>query len=72
MAIENILEEIKKLSPAERYKLRIMLEAEEITDEDMEASKQAAGRWADIDADKLIEDLYRSRQHNPDRAEVEW
>lgn len=72
MAIEKILEEIKKLSPVERYKLRIMLEAEEITDEDIEVSKQAAGRWADIDADKLIEDLYRSRQHNPGRVEVDW
>jgi hypothetical protein len=72
MAIKKILEEIKKLSPVERYKLRIMLEAEEITDEDIEVSKQAAGRWADIDADKLIEDLYRSRQQNPGRAEVDW
>ncbi len=56
MAIEKILEEIKKLSPVEKYKLRIMLETEEISDEDIEMSKQAAGRWADIDADKLIEE----------------
>lgn len=72
MAIERILEEIKKLSPIERYKLRIMLEVVEITDDDIEVSKQTAGRWADIDADSLIEDLYRSRRHNPGRAEVDW
>jgi len=58
MAIEKILNEIKKLSPTDRYKLKIMLEAKEINEQDIEASKQAAGGWADIDA---IKDIYKKR-----------
>lgn len=58
MAIDRIVEEIRKLSPSDRYKLRIILEAEDISEEDIEASKQAAGKWADIDAEKFIKDIY--------------
>ncbi|MDF9408569.1 hypothetical protein L7E55_09390 [Pelotomaculum isophthalicicum JI] len=72
MAIERLIEEIKKLSPADRYKLRITLEAEDFSTSDIEASKQAAGKWNDIDAEKLIEDIYESRQYNPRRVEVGW
>lgn len=72
MAIDRLVEEIRKLSPADRYKLRIILEAENISEEDIEASKQAAGKWADIDADKLVEDIYNSRQYNPERAGADW
>lgn len=72
MAIDRIVEEIRKLSPSDRYKLRIILEAEDISEEDVEASKQAAGKWADIDAEKLIEDIYKSRQYNPERAGADW
>lgn len=61
MAIEKIYEEIKKLSPAERYKLKVMLDLEEISEEDVKISKQAAGAWADIDTDKLIEEIYSRR-----------
>lgn len=68
MAIDRIVEEIRKLSPSDRYKLRIILEAEDISEEDIEASKQVAGKWAGIDADKLVEDIYNSRQYNPERA----
>lgn len=32
------------------------------TAEDLEAFRQAAGSWADIDTDKLIEDIYRARR----------
>ncbi|SFR12435.1 hypothetical protein [Desulfoscipio geothermicus] len=72
MAVERIYDEIKKLSPMDRYKLRIMLETDEISEDDIEASKRAAGGWADIDAEKMIEDIYRSRDNNPDRIGVDW
>lgn len=61
MAIEKIYEEIKKLSPAERYKLKVMLDLEEISEEDVKISKQAAGAWADIGTDKLIKEIYSRR-----------
>jgi hypothetical protein len=32
------------------------------TAEDLEAFRSAAGGWADIDTDKLIEDIYRARR----------
>jgi len=32
MAIEKLLKEIRMLSPADRYKLRIILEADKISD----------------------------------------
>jgi hypothetical protein len=72
MAIDRLVEEIRKLSPTDRYRLRIILEVEDISEEDIMASMQAAGKWADIDADKLVEDIYNTRQHNPKRAEVDW
>ena len=72
MAIEKIYEEIKKLSPAERYKLKVMLDLEEISKEDVELSKQAAGAWADIDTDKLIKEIYENRQKSPRSMGAEW
>ena len=72
MAIDNIFEEIKKLTPADRYKLRIMLDSEDITEEDIEISKQAAGAWADLDADEFIKYIYDQREKNLRRQSVEW
>lgn len=72
MAVERILNEIKKLSPMDRYKLRIMLETNEISGDDIEASKRAAGGWADIDPEKMIKDIYKSRDNNPGRTGVDW
>lgn len=43
MAIEKLLEEIRMLSPGDRYKLRSILEADKISEEDIEASKRSAG-----------------------------
>jgi hypothetical protein len=34
----------------------------EITAEDLEAFRAAAGGWADVDTDKLIEDIYATRE----------
>lgn len=72
MAIEKLLKEIRMLSPADRYRLRIILEADKISDEDIEASKRAAGGWFDIDADKMIENIYRGREDNSGRVDVSW
>ncbi|OAT80826.1 hypothetical protein [Desulfotomaculum copahuensis] len=72
MAIDRLVEEIRKLSPADRLKLRIILETEDISKEDVEVSRQTAGKWDDIDADKLVKDIYNSRQYDPGRAEVNW
>lgn len=72
MAIEKLLKEIRMLSPADRYRLRIILEADKISDEDIEASKSAAGGWSDIDADKMIENIYRGREDNSGRVDVSW
>lgn len=38
VAIEKIYVEFKKLSPAERYKLKVMLDLEEISEEDVKIS----------------------------------
>jgi len=72
MAIEKIYAEIKKLSPMDRYRLRMMLETEEISEDDIQASKLAAGGWDDIDAEKMIEDIYSNRSNNPGRMDVDW
>jgi hypothetical protein len=72
MTIEKLLEEIRMLSPADRYRLRIILEADKISEEDIEASKYSAGGWSDIDAEKMIEDIYRSRDDNSRRVGVNW
>ncbi len=72
MAINRILNEIKKLTPLERNKLRIILDTEEIKDLDIKLSKKAAGGWADIDADKMIEDIYRNRENSSRRIGADW
>jgi hypothetical protein len=72
MAVEKIYAEIKKLSPMDRYKLRMMLETEEISEDDIQASKLAAGGWDNIDAEKMIEDIYSNRIYNPGRMDVDW
>ena len=72
MAIEKLLKEIRALSPADRYKLRIILDADKINEDDIEASKRSAGGWSDIDAEKMVEDIYRSREDNSGRAGVNW
>ena len=72
MAIDKIFEEIKKLPPADRYKLCIMLDLGDITEEDIENSKQAAGAWADLDADEFVKDIYNKREKNPQRQNAEW
>jgi len=48
MAVDRLIEEIQKLSQKQ----------------DIEASKQAADGWADIDAEKLIEDIYKKRSYS--------
>ena len=72
MAVEKIYELIKKLPLSDRYKLRTMLDVDEITEEDVEASKRAAGGWNDVDAEKLIESIYRRRENNLGRVGVDW
>ena len=57
---------------ADRYKLRVLLDADEITEADIETSKRAAGGWADIDAEKMIETIYMGRENNPGRMGVDW
>ncbi len=43
-----------------------------LREEDVESSKQTAGKWDDIDPDQLIEDIYNGRQHHSGRAEADW
>lgn len=72
MAIEKLLEEIRKLSTSDRYKLRIILDADKISEEDIEASKRTAGGWSDMDTDKMIEEIYRNRENNSGRVGMDW
>ena len=68
MALDKIFEEIKKLSPMGRYKLRAMLNSDEITEDDIEISKSAAGGWTDVNAEELIKEIYKKRENNPGRV----
>lgn len=72
MAIERILEEIKKLPKLEREKLRRILEKESSVNESKRMFEKAAGSWHDIDAEKLIEDIYNNRSINTGRADNKW
>lgn len=40
--------------------------------EDTAAFLSAAGSWADVDTDKLIEDIYRWRDESPPKPPLEW
>ncbi|AEG61090.1 stalk domain-containing protein [Desulforamulus ruminis] len=46
--------------------------SEEITEDDLEISKSAAGGWTDVNAEELIEEIYKKRENNPGRVGVEW
>jgi len=65
------LEPLEPLNLPDGVEVYINLaDAPEPTDEDWEAFRSAAGGWADIDADKLIRDIYQSRLI-PSRAVLE-
>jgi hypothetical protein len=61
---EKAHERIGSAKPDQRRRPR------RITDEDLAAFRTAAGAWADVDTDKLIEDIYAARIAD-DRPPVE-
>ncbi|GEM_PF-4127535 len=53
---------VEPLDPTDGVEVYLHLaDAPEPTEEDIAASMAAAGGWADIDADKLIRELYERR-----------
>jgi len=73
MAVDNIFAEIKKLSRAEREKLRLLLDAEEDSPgERNEAFSRSAGAWSDFDAESFLKDIYEHRARNTERTGAEW
>jgi len=72
VAIERILEEIKKLPKLEREKLRRILEKESPVNESKRMFEKAEGSWYDIDAENLTEDIYNNRSNNGGRTDNEW
>ncbi|WP_406678394.1 hypothetical protein [Moorella sp. ACPs] len=71
MAIEKIYNAIKRLPPAEREKLRHLLDNEESNNENTKAFERAAGSWTDFDADGFIEEIYH-RRNSVGRKGSEW
>lgn len=66
-AVEKILEEIKRLSDAEKEAVLRALERDIAT----ERFERAAGAWADFDADAFVAEVY-SRRRGAERTAPEW
>jgi predicted DNA-binding antitoxin AbrB/MazE fold protein len=58
----GVLEPLEPLNLPDGVEVYLNLaDAPEPTPEDIDAFRSAAGAWADIDADKLIKDIYENR-----------
>jgi predicted DNA-binding antitoxin AbrB/MazE fold protein len=58
----GVLEPLEPLNLPDGVEVYLNLaDAPEPSPEDIEASRSAAGAWADIDAERLIRDIYESR-----------
>lgn len=71
VALEKILEEIKKLSATERERLIRELEEDRRRDKAREEFEKAAGSWPDFDAEGFVAEVYR-RRGKGERPAVEW
>ncbi|WP_123931124.1 hypothetical protein [Thermodesulfitimonas autotrophica] len=71
MALEKILEEIKKLSATERERLIRELEGDKRRDKAREEFEKAAGSWPDFDAEGFVAEVYRRRERS-ERPAIEW
>uniref|UniRef100_A0A7C2IR94 Uncharacterized protein n=1 Tax=Ammonifex degensii TaxID=42838 RepID=A0A7C2IR94_9THEO len=71
MALEKILEKIKKLSATEQERLIRELEGDRNRDKAREEFEKAAGSWPDFDAEGLVAEVYRRRGRS-ERPAVEW
>lgn len=71
MALEKILEKIKKLSATEQERLIRELEGDRNRDKAREKFEKAAGSWPDFDAEGLVAEVYRRRGRS-ERPAVEW
>jgi fructose-1,6-bisphosphatase/inositol monophosphatase family enzyme len=69
--IEKILEEIKLLNRKEKEILLDVLKREKAKNVDAEKFEQAAGSWADFDAEDFIADIY-TRRYTGERVVPEW
>lgn len=72
MAVNKIYDEIKKLSPAERQRLKQLLNNENANDDNNDAFERAAGSWRDFDAEGFVKDIYKRRSLGTERAGAEW
>jgi len=64
MALEKILDEVKKLPKAAREKLMQELRKANLKDKDSENFEKAAGSWADLDAEEFIAEVYLRRNRS--------
>ena len=71
MALEKILEKIKKLSATEQERLIRELEGDRNRDKAREKFEKAAGSWPDFDAEGFVAEVYRRRGRS-ERPAVEW
>lgn len=71
VAVAKILDEIKRLSDAEKEMVLRALEREKAANEAAERFERAAGSWADFDADAFVAEIY-SRRLGSERAVPEW
>lgn len=71
MALEKILEEIKRLPKPERERLIRELKEDRVREEAREEFEKAAGSWSDFDAEEFVAEVYRRRARG-ERPAVEW
>ena len=69
--VDKILKEISLLNRKEKEILLDVLKRETVKDLDVEKFEQAAGSWADFDADDFIAYIY-TRRGKEERAVPEW
>ncbi|MDH7577528.1 MAG: hypothetical protein QHH75_06780 [Bacillota bacterium] len=71
MALERILEEVRRLPAVDRKKLLRELEQLEAGGETGENFEKAAGSWLDFDAGGFVHEVY-ARRAGSRRAGTEW
>lgn len=71
MALERILEEVRRLSAVDREKLIRELERLKARDEARGNFEKAAGSWGDFDAEGFVNEVY-ARREGGQRADAQW
>lgn len=71
MALERILEEVRRLPAVDREKLIRELERLKARDEARENFEKAAGSWGDFDAEGFVNEVY-ARRAGGQRVDAQW